>query len=144
MKALPQMVKAFLVGLLELGLVIVAEPIWGSDTGTMLGGPVLMSIISTAGLSLLIWIPVLTGMGMVTLALLGLVFPAMRAKPGEGSRSGASGTLSSGSSLSNVSRYVERIQGAGVPDEMILARLMRAGWSKDELTQAGVNDLLQV
>lgn len=103
-----------------------------------------MSIISTAGLSLLIWIPVLTGMGMVTLALLGLVFPAMRAKPGEGSRSGASGTLSSGSSLSNVSRYVERIQGAGVPDEMILARLMRAGWSKDELTQAGVNDLLQV
>lgn len=136
MKTFPQMVKAFLVGLVELGLVIVAGSLSGSDTGTMLGGLVLMSIVCTAGLSLLIWIPVLTGMGMVTIMLLGLIFPAMRAKPGDGSRSGASGTLSGGSSLANVSRYVERMQGAGVPDEMILARLKRAGWSGEEVGRA--------
>lgn len=136
MKALPQLVKAFVVGLLEMGFIIIVGQWSGTDVGTMWGGLVLMSIICTAGLSLLIWIPVLTGMGMVTILLLGLIFPAMRAMPGDGPRSATSGAPSSGSGRAGISRYIERMQGAGMPDEVILERLKRAGWSEKEIGSA--------
>ena len=137
MKTLPTLVLAFFVGLVELVLIFAVGQLLGSELIAMAGGLFLMSIVCTAGISLVIYAPVVTGLGMVTLMLIGQVFPAIaHLVTGQGAGSSKGSTPSSGSSLSTVSRYVERMQGAGVPDEMILARLKRAGWSEGETRSA--------
>lgn len=135
MKDLPRKVTAFLVGLLELGLIVSVGWLSGTEDGESLWGLVMASVICTAGLSLLIWIPLLTGMGLVTLWLLSLV-SALRDAGEMASRQTKGGASSTDGGNAGISRYIERMQGAGMPDEVILERLWRAGWSGEDVRKA--------
>ena len=140
MKALPRKVTAFLVGLLELGIIVFAGWMSGTDAGGSLWVLVWASIVCTSGLSVLIWIPVLIGMGMITLDVVGLPQPSVDQPSGSPqTSSGAPDTR-----ITGLKRYIDRMRADGVADEIIHDHLRRAGWSEQELTQAGVNDLLQV
>ena len=133
MKALPRKVTAFLVGLLELGIIVFAGWMSGTDAGGSLWVLVWASIVCTSGLSVLIWIPVLIGMGMITLDVVGLPQPSVDQPSGSPqTSSGAPDTR-----ITGLKRYIDRMRADGVADEIIHDDLRRAGWSEQELTQAG-------
>ena len=132
MKGLPRKVTAFLVGLLELGIIVFAGWLSGTDAGGSLWALVAASIVCTGGLSLLIWIPVLIGMGMITLDLVSPAQPNVDQPSGSPqTSSGAPNTR-----ITGLKRYIDRMRADGVADEIIHEHLHRAGWSEGETTSA--------
>lgn len=136
MKTLPSKTTAFLVGLHELGLIVFVGWLSGTDAGGSLWALVAGSIVCTAGLSLLIWIPVLTGMGMITLYFVGQAQPSVDQPSGSPqTSSGAPDTR-----ITGLKRYIDRLRADGVADQVIHEHLHRAGWSGEEIRQASGND----
>lgn len=132
MKTLPSKTTAFLVGLLELGLIVFAGWMSGTDAGGSLWALVVASIVCTSGLSVLIWIPVLIGMGMITLDVVSLLPPNVDQPSGSPqTSSGAPDTR-----ITGLKRYIDRLRADGVADEIIHDHLRRAGWSEGETTSA--------
>ncbi len=133
------------IGVVELVLFLaLTGGISGESSAGTLGQLVFLSIVCTAGVGLIVWIPLLVIVGYVQLGLIELLFAVLYVNQHSATAPALGRSTATGSGRPSVSRYIERMQGAGVPDEMILARLKRAGWSEQELTQAGMNDLLQV
>ena len=126
------------IGVVELVLFIaLTGGIAGDGSSGTMGQLVLLSIACTFGVSLIIWIPLLCTVGYVQLILIELLFQVKHVDQRRATAPALGRSTATGSGRPSVSRYIERMQGAGGPDEMILARLKRAGWSGEELTQAG-------
>lgn len=125
------------IGVVELGLLIaLTGGMTGNGSSGTLGQLVVLSVLCTFGVGLIIWIPLLCAVGYVQLGLIELFFVYNRVGQQSATTPALGRSPANRSSIPSISRYIERMQGAGVPDEMILARLKRAGWSDDEVRRA--------
>lgn len=127
---------AFMVGMGELAaLLLLSATSPAMDQALNLWQLFVMSVICTAGLGLLIWLPLCWFLGEVTLWLLGLVTSLVGRGPTAPGRENAR-LQPSNKSLTNLASYVQRMREAGVPNEPLRERLRRAGW--DDPTIAAV------
>lgn len=134
-------ILAVLIGLPELGALLFFLD-GRSDDGLL--SWVLASVVCTAGLGLVIWIPVCWFLGEVTLEFLGaLTGRSSRNRSRAPSAAGAEQAAPAGSALkSALHTYVERMRTAGLADDELRARLRRAGWDEETIAalMRGVDD----
>lgn len=135
MKSWSRRILAALIGLAEVGASLFFLD-GRSDDGLLAW--VIVSVVCTAGLGLVIWIPVCWFLGEVTLEFLGaLTGRSSRNRSSAPSADGAATPAPAGSTMNSaLQTYVERMRAAGVADDELPARLRRVGW--DEQTIAAV------
>ena len=96
-----------------------------------LGQVFLLSIFCTAGIALVVWIPLLWLIGAVVLKVLNVI---------RSEKNGAVGASEPKASVSQeqvaIERYVDRAQFYGLSRDKILSELRNGGWSDAEIQAA--------
>jgi hypothetical protein len=108
-----------------LGLILIAGSV---ESAVQI---VLVSIICTAGVGLLFWIPLCWAVGGVTVALATLVM-----KLYEGRYEASPEHPLQNRNEHALTAYIRRMQDRGRSDDEIVAHLLKSGWSVSEVEKA--------
>ena len=131
-------ITAILVGAVVVYITMVL--LAGPDTANSI---LVLSIVCTAGISLVLWLPLCLVVGLASLALARAAVDLTRRAPAS---SGAESVpVPDGPVDANrdydvaiIARYVQKATAANVPRGVIIDRLQRQGWSEREIAQ-GLN-----
>ena len=121
------MIKKIGVGLLAVVIIGLLKP--------MIGGLILLSIVCTAGISLVVWIPLLWLIGSVVLG----VIKSGWSPPSQPGKKEEIVSEQTGPFLREhlaIERYIDRAQFYGLTREKILSELKNGGWSDVEIQAA--------
>jgi MFS family permease len=95
------------------------------------------SIICTAGISLILWLPLTYGVGWLTLIVIRFVRGMLDAEPASAGQAQAAPPAATSPALTNDQRavinYVKQARAKGLKDAEISLKLQRNGWTAESI-----------